>query len=41
MGYLGEGNNKIKKYIASSVNSEATATLVVGGLLKKGSNFRN
>jgi hypothetical protein len=27
--------------VGDAPNSEATATLVVGGLLKKGSNFRN
>jgi hypothetical protein len=27
--------------VGEALNSEATATLVVGGLLKKGSNFRN
>jgi hypothetical protein len=40
-GFLGEGNTRIKKYMIRSADSEATATPVVGGLLKIGSSFGN
>jgi len=39
----GDKKRRLGRYrgVGNALNSEATATLVVGGLLKKGSNFRN